>query len=266
MSQPTDQKPTPPPRPAASIVLIRDGAEGLEVFMIERHQGAGLAFSGALVFPGGKVDDADHAAHWHEARPPSGEGPPLPFWIAAVRETFEEAGILLARPRGAGGLIGGSDAARLVAEARVQAASDTAFAELMARAALTPALDHLVHFGHWITPLWAPRRFDTHFFLVGAPHSQDIHLDEGESAAAMWMRPAHVLAEADAGKRSLVAVTRFTLELLDTWRSVEEATSSARRRRVVTVQPTREKRPEGFLLKIPEEAGYVRSELLVTGG
>ncbi len=273
MSQPPEKA---VPRPAASVVMIRDGAQGIEVFMIERHQGAGLAFSGALVFPGGKVDDEDRATGWVDLKRPATNGPDLAFWIAAVRETFEESGILLARRPLSSALIGGDDASRIVAKARATpAASGTAdqsplvradFAALLQGEQLVPAVESLIHFGHWITPPWAPRRFDTHFFLVDAPKTQRVLLDADESAAGMWMRPADVLVEADAGKRSLVAVTRFTLELLDTWSSVDEAMTTARGRRVVTVLPERVETASGLVLRIPKEAGYVRSEMAVVPG
>lgn len=264
------------PRPAASVVMIRDGAQGIEVFMIERHQGAGLAFSGALVFPGGKVDDEDRATGWADLQRPTTGGPNLEFWIAAVRETFEESGILLARRPATSTLIGGDDASRIVAKARATPVTEGSteasplvradFAELLKSENLVPAVEALVHFGHWITPLWAPRRFDTHFFLIDAPKTQRVLLDADESAAGMWMRPADVLVEADAGKRSLVAVTRFTLELLDTWSSVDEAMTAARGRPVVTVLPERVDTENGLVLRIPKEAGYVRSEMAVVQG
>ncbi len=273
MSQPPEKA---APRPAASVVMIRDGAQGIEAFMIERHQGAGLAFSGALVFPGGKVDEEDRAVGWADLQQPTGDVPDLAFWIAAVRETFEESGILLARRPDSRALIGGDDAARIVADARAASTASGSgdpaplaradFADLLQREQLVPAVESLIHFGHWITPPWAPRRFDTHFFLVGAPKTQRVLLDADESAAGMWMRPADVLVEADAGKRSLVAVTRFTLELLDTWASVEEATTAARGRRVVTVLPERVETANGLVLRIPKEAGYVRSEMAVMPG
>ena len=260
----------PQPRPAASIVLVRDCAGGLEVLMMERHRAAAVAFAGALVFPGGKVDAADAGNAWPgldvDAAGPDA-GPDRAFRIAAVRETFEEAGILLARSRdananGGGALVGGSEARRLVDVARSGTASR--FADLLGRERLVPALDALVHFGHWITPLWAPRRFDTHFFLAAAPAGQHLVPDPAEAAALLWMRPADVLAEADAGCRMLVDVTRFTLELLGSWADVATALAAARARRVVTILPTREMLPDGsHLLRIPAAAGYLRSELHV---
>lgn len=258
---------TPPdkssPRPAASIVLIRDGARGLEVYAIERHRIEGMAFSGHLVFPGGKVDAED--GRWSGLAVPAAT-PSLGFWVAAVRETFEEAGILLARPavHPAAPLAGGREAGRIVERARARPQGEIAFADLLAAEGLAPALDELVHFGHWITPAWAPRRFDTHFFLVAAPEGQIADLDVNESASAFWARPADILVDVEAGRHKLVDVTRFTLELLATWGDVAEALAAARRRTIVTVQPIREAGPDGTLmLRIPRNAGYPRWEMPV---
>jgi 8-oxo-dGTP pyrophosphatase MutT (NUDIX family) len=245
---------------------VRDATQGLEVLMVERHRGALVAFSGALVFPGGKVDAEDgELAAAAGARPTA--GPDLPFWIAAVRETFEEAGILLARSTAAAdeaALVPGDQARRIVETARRQAPDAVSFSRLLAEAGLRPALDQLVHFGHWITPLWAPRRFDTHFFLVAAPEGQDLILDARESASAMWIAPESALAEADAGRHTLVDVTRFTLALLATWPDTATALDEARRRPVVTVLPTRRMNADGsHVVQIPREAGYLGHELLV---
>lgn len=315
MAAPSDRASTDTaaPRPAASVVLIRDGGGGLEVLMMERHRAAAVAFAGALVFPGGKVDAEDRAEAARDAA--AGPGAPDPaFRLAAVRETFEEAGILLARalplragsagsmPDGATAMVDAAAARRLVATARSGAGADGdgrqerggrgmsgaggaggekagargagqggagqggagGFGEMLRAAGLSPAVDDLVHFGHWITPLWAPRRFDTHFFLAAAPQDQRIDADAREAAALAWMQPAEVLARADAGRCTLVDVTRFTLELLQLWPSVGEAMRVARGRPVVTVLPVRERMPDGrMLLRIPPEAGYPRSEMVV---
>ena len=264
-----------PTMPAASVVIIRNGAThgkgshgtstgGLEVFMLERHQGSGQTFAGAFVFPGGKVDAEDGAPGWNEllAAPPPAV-PAQAFWIAAVRETFEEAGLLLARRAGAPALVGAADAKRLGDGERGQPrqGQSARFAATIAREKLLLATDHMLHFGHWITPTWQPKRFDTHFFLAAAPLEQRENFDRDESAEGMWIAPAEALAQADAGKRTLVAVTRCTLELLATWGSVEAAVIAARRRKIITVLPTIAETPSGRVLRIPAEAGYVRSEL-----
>ena len=275
--------------PAASVVIIRNGMPqgfkaggkvggqssgnsdlrnpgGLEVFMLERHQGSGQTFAGAFVFPGGKVDAEDAAPGWNAllaATPPA--IPERAFWIAAVRETFEEAGLLIARRQGSTSLIGAADAKRLVAAERGQPrkGQSARFAAMIAHEKLLLATDHMIHFGHWITPTWQPKRFDTHFFLSPAPLEQSENFDRGESAEGVWITPIEALAQADAGQRTLVAVTRCTLELLATWASVEEAVAAARKRKIITVQPYMAETSNGRVLRIPVEAGYVRSELPV---
>ena len=255
----------PPVSPAASVVILRDGAAGIETFMLVRQEGSGMAFSGAFVFPGGKVDKADGTAAWSVHAPATPEIPERSFWIAAIRETFEEAGLLLARTQGGGPLIDAKTAHKIVMAERKSRVGglDTPFIDLVAAHRLTLAVDQMIHFGHWITPAWAPRRFDTHFFLVAAPVTQAGHFDEGESQEGLWIRPADALAEADAGKRTLVPVTRFSLALLASWGSVEEAVSAARKRPIVTVMPKMEKKPDGRILRIPPEAGYLTSEIFM---
>ena len=226
-------------KPAASAVVIRDGTDGLEVFMMERNRGAGMAFSGAFVFPGGKVDAEDHADHWTDLAPNTAAAPDRAFWIAAIRETFEEAGLLLARRPGSEHVVGADDAHRLVMAERgaPRAGRSTRFVEMLMREQLHLAADQMIHFGHWITPTWAPKRFDAHFFLTAAPVEQRENLDSHESSEGLWIRPAAALSEAAAGRRTLVDVTRFTLELLDTWADVPSALAAARQRRIVTCMP-----------------------------
>ncbi len=256
-----------PITPAASIVIIRDGQAGLEVFMMERNQGAGMAFSGHFVFPGGKVDNEDRADVWQRLAPKTATAPDRAFWIASVRETFEEAGLLLARKPGAEHVVGADEARRLVASERDQPRQGRSarFAEMLGREGLELAIDQMIYFGHWITPTWAPKRFDTHFFLTAAPMEQRENFDRTESSEAVWIAPREALRQADAGTRQLVAVTRFKLELLNTWPNVATALAAAGQRKVVTVLPRMEDTPEGKMLKIPPEAGYIRSEMLARG-
>jgi 8-oxo-dGTP pyrophosphatase MutT (NUDIX family) len=249
-----------PVRPAASIVILRDGAEGIETFMLQRNQGEGMAFSGALVFPGGKVDDDDSAPEWQRLAPAQAEVPGHAFWVAGVRETFEEAGFLLARRPPSPDLVDPDTAQQLVEAER---AGRGTFRDLIARENLVLATDQMIHFGHWITPPWAPKRFDTHFFLVAAPVSQHGSHDDGESEEGLWIRPAQALAEAEAGRRTLVPVTRFSLELLASWPSVSTAVAVARKRRILTVMPRLEKRADGRWISIPEEAGYLSTSVFM---
>ena len=257
----------PPVSPAASVVILRDGAAGIETFMLVRQEGSGMAFSGAFVFPGGKVDKADSASAWKTHAPSTPDSPGRPYWIAAIRETFEEAGLLLARGQGAGTLLDARAAHKIVKADRQSRIGglETEFVDLIAAHRLMLAVDQMIHFGHWITPAWAPRRFDTHFFLVAAPVTQLGLFDEAESQEGLWIRPADALAQADAGKRTLVPVTRFSLELLASWGTVEEAVAAARQRRIVTIMPKMEKRDGGRVIQIPEGSGYLSTEVFMPG-
>lgn len=253
------------PVPAASIVIIRDGNAGIEVYMLERHQVPGHAFAGYFVFPGGKVDAEDSSAPWKELAPSPAAHPDHAFWVAAVRETFEEAGLLFARPANSPALVGAEVVDRLSAAERGadRKGRSARFLEAIRNERLQLAADEMVHFGHWITPTWVQKRFDTHFFLAAAPASQRENLDQRESAEGVWISPAEGLRQADEGKRNLVAVTRCTLELLAGWPNVAEAMVAARRRAVVPVQPRMVETAAGKVLRIPVEAGYPRSELPV---
>jgi 8-oxo-dGTP pyrophosphatase MutT (NUDIX family) len=163
----TSQTPQPvTPRLAATLLLLRDGGDGLEVLMVSRHEEAGFA-AGALVFPGGKVDPVDAALAACCPPAPDLDETALVLRIAAIRETFEECGILLARGNGA--LLTAELLAALLTR---HGNADAGFAALVAAAGLELATDHLVPYAHWITPVDRPKRFDTHFFLAPAAHDQ----------------------------------------------------------------------------------------------
>jgi 8-oxo-dGTP pyrophosphatase MutT (NUDIX family) len=248
----SDVKPPPPARPAATVLLLRDGEAGLEVFMVVRHRAIEFA-SGALVFPGGRVEEGDRAIAAATA-----PGAPLgDFRIAAIRETFEECGVLLARPVGAEALLDGGRLA--VIEAAHRAAlnrGELAWEHLLASEALVPAADALVHFAHWVTPASRPKRFDTQFFLAAAPPDQLAVHDGDESVDSVWIRPAQAVAETDAGLRKLVFATRKNLEKLARFASVAEAMEAAAAARVVTVQPEMIRTEAGWRLRIPLAADY----------
>lgn len=256
------------PRPAATILLLRDGPEGIEVFMVVRHHGMDFA-SGALVFPGGRVEDSDHA---FAAR--TDDCPPLPgvaleqmgFRIAAIRETFEECGVLLARPRGSDQLV---DAATLKeVEDRHRAALNAesiTFEDMVRSENLTAATDLLVHFAHWITPADQRKRYDTHFYLAEAPAEHLAVHDGWEAVESIWITPQRALDETDAGKYKLVFATAANLRKLVRSRTVAEAMASARAADVVTVLPRSTRLEDGKrMMHIPEEAGYGGSEFIIT--
>jgi 8-oxo-dGTP pyrophosphatase MutT (NUDIX family) len=250
-------------RPAATILLLRDGREGLEVFMVVRHHAIDFA-SGALVFPGGRVEESD--CQLAEQVDETGLGKEaMAFRIAAIRETFEECGVLLARPRGFGQLIDAPTLKRLEDQHRAALNGGTIdFDTVLASENLAPATDLLVHFAHWITPSHQPKRYDTHFFLAEAPPEQLAVHDGTEAVESIWITPAKALADTEAGRFKLVFATAKNLEKLARSRSVKDALDAARASTVVTVQP-RASRLEGTrrVLHIPAEADYGGSEFIV---
>jgi len=254
-------------RPAATILLLRDGADGIEVFMVVRHQAIDFA-SGALVFPGGRVEDADHdIAAQLPAKRGSGRAkdPTLPFRIAAIRETFEECGVLLARPLGSDDLIDAPTLKRLDDQHRAALnGGSIGFDMVLESEGLVPAPDLLVHFAHWITPVNQPKRYDTHFFLAEAPAEHLAVHDGYEAVDSIWITPQQALQDAEAGRFRLVFATAKNLEKLGRSGTVHDAMQAARASTIVTVQP-RGTRLEGTkrLLRIPAEADYGGSEFIV---
>ena len=240
-------------RPASTVLLVRDGASGLEVFMVVRHHKIDFA-SGALVFPGGSVDPGDFTvaadpAHWTADATLDERGRALR--VAAIRETFEECGVLLARPRGSTALVDRARCAAIAAKA-----PGPSFAELLATEDLSLALDALTPFAHWITPPVMPKRFDTHFYIVAAPPDQIALHDGSESVDSTWINPLRALTDADAGTYTMVFATRLNVRMLGESRDVASAVATARARRVVTVEPKAVKSEAGLTLTIPREAGY----------
>jgi 8-oxo-dGTP pyrophosphatase MutT (NUDIX family) len=243
-------------KPSATILLVRDGARGMEVFMVQRHHQIDFA-TGAMVFPGGKVDEADAdpalATRVHGA-PGDAE---RAIQVAAIRETFEEAGVLLARPRGAREIVPGPRLAEIEARHRKPLqAGERSLRELVEAEDLSLATDLLVPFAHWITPVFMPKRFDTHFFVVAAPLDQLALHDGGESVDSVWIRPADARAEQAAGRRTIIFPTLMQLQKLGRSDRVADALQAARSAPIVTVLPRVEERPGGRTLVIPAEAGY----------
>lgn len=225
---PAGAAPLAMPRPAATLLLLRDSPAGLEVFMVVRNRQIDFA-GGAMVFPGGRVDPADAAL---------GD----PFRIAAIREGFEESGILLARRGGV--MLGAHELPR-----------DRPFGALLAEHGLAPATDALAHIAHWITPVDMPKRFDTHFFAAEAPSAQIARHDGGEAVEGLWLSPQEALRAADEERATLVFATRLNLMKLARHRRVADALADAGP--VVTVQPEPFTGPDGAKwMRIPEEAGY----------
>lgn len=239
--------PIPPALPAATILVVRDSLAGIEVLMVRRHGNSSFA-AGALVFPGGKVDESDHAL---AARcPPAAL---LPYRVAAIRETWEEAGVLLARRPGAPHLLDHADVPN------PRDAGD--FAGVLARQGFELASDRLTHFAHWITPAAEPRRFDTQFFIAAAPTGQQAVADGYETLDCQWITPADAIREADAGRALIVFPTRLNLLKLSRSRDVADAHDRAGREPVVTVQPDMFNDGDQRVIRIGADTGYDVTEM-----
>ena len=254
-----------PVRPAATVLILRDGGEGIEAFMVVRHRAIEFA-AGALVFPGGKVDPGDADGDWGALAPVLATPPMRPGYVAAARESFEEAGLMLARRQAAPDLLSAEETHELVDRHRANLiAGKLSFLDIVRRERLTLATDLMVPFAHWITPEGVPKRFDTHFLLVAAPVNQLGAHDGCESIEGLWIRPQQALAEAEAGSRTLVFATQMNLAKLARYATVAEAIAAARASPVVTVTPQVERLCGGRRrLRIPAEAGYGVSEIVVT--
>ncbi|HVR30253.1 MAG TPA: NUDIX domain-containing protein [Thermoanaerobaculia bacterium] len=274
------------PRNAASVILLRDAPRGPEVFMVERHASARFV-GGAHVFPGGRVDpeDADAAdlcaglddeeASRRLHLPQGG----LAYYVAAIRECFEEAGVLLAHGRASGsglthGRAGGPGRAygtggrrpdetaehadaELRELRRALNAGEVGFLELARHEDVRLATDRMHYWAHWITPEASPIRFDTRFFLSTVARDQAAAHHDAELAGSEWIRPAEALAKAESGEWTMILPTLRTLGTLLAFRNVAEAEEAGRRRReVATLEPRILRRPEGIQVVLPGDEGW----------
>jgi recombination protein RecT len=215
MVRPTQQLYPPrtpaPLRPAATVLLLRDSPNGPEVLMTRRSTTASFA-PGAFVFPGGGIDAADEAAHPQAQRRPSQSETHLTQAIAAIRESFEELGVLLAR-HADGRWAGADDIAALDRHAP--------FVAQCAARGLTLAADQVFVLAHWITDRDLPRRFDVPFLVARMPAGQTPVADEREQFEPVWVRPADALARHANGDFYIIFPTIRTLERLQGFATVE---------------------------------------------
>lgn len=228
-----------PVRDAATVLVLRDSPEGLEVLMLQRARAAAFA-GGAHVFPGGAVDPLDGASELAErCRGVTDElasarlGLPaggLAFYAAAVRECFEESGILLAeRSDGSPAVSDDAGRRRLADHRHALNQGSATFDEVCRAEALELTTDRMEYFSHWITPVGAPRRFDTRFFVAEAPAGQAAVHDEGETIASRWIRPADALAFHTEGTFDLLLPTLENLTVLGRFGSAGEVLEASRR-------------------------------------
>lgn len=251
--------------PAATILIARDSADGPEVFMVVRHHEIDFA-SGALVFPGGKVDkpDFDPALRAHVINAEAYDDEALAMRIGGIREAFEECGILLAREKGADGFVSASRLRALEGwrdRFNNRDATMLAFAEAEN---LEFAVDALGHFAHWVTPDVMKKRFDTHFFIAHAPADHIGAHDGSESVDSIWITAAQALTDAKAKKRTVIFPTMMNLQKFGKFDTVDDALAACGD--VVTVKPFVEIEGEKKYLRIQANAGYGDPKMDVTKG
>jgi len=225
-------------RDAATVMILRDGDAGVEVFMLKRNLNSDFV-GGAYVFPGGAVDPADREVDLEpvcEGRSdveasrrlgiPSGG---LAFWVAAIRESFEEAGVLLAYDD-SDRIVDLDDSAGVDRWAEHRIAVDNGERQLIDvchSEGLRLAVDAMHYFGHWITPEGAPRRYDTRFFLAAAPTNQTPLHDDHEVIANEWLRPADGLARVESGELTMMPPTMASLRAVARFATAADALAAA---------------------------------------
>lgn len=230
------------PLPAATVTLVRDTAQGLEVLLLQRNHQSGF-MPGMFLFPGGAVDPEDTAPEMcerccglDEARAGAVLGMAqgaLAYWAAAIRECFEEAGVLLAYGA-AGGMVklDQTEMRERYAAYRAQVnGGERAFVDVLRAEGLQLAVDRLAYFSHWITPVGAPRRYDTRFFVAAAPGEQDALHDNRETIHHVWMAPGAALDRHRRGEYKMRSPTVKTLEDFAAYDTAERLIAAMRERR-----------------------------------
>lgn len=235
--------------------------------MVTRHHKIDFA-SGALVFPGGKLDPQDSEAALLQTCDGQGlDDEALAVRICGIRETFEEAGVLLARDNVSGKILSGEHCADLALRYREALhGGDVSLLEIIQKENLTLACDQLTLFARWVTPTFFSRRFDAFFFLAEAPKDQVASHDDIESTDSVWTTPAGAIAEADEGRKTVVFATRMNLQKLAGFDSTEALIKRTLENEIVTVEPGIEDKDGDVTYTIPIEAGYGLSEYTEFGG
>lgn len=231
-----------PVRPAATVLLVRDAdGGGVEVFMLRRTFSAAFA-SGMFVFPGGKVDEVDGLddiaalcdglTDQHASSLLGLESGGLAYWVACIRECFEEAGVLLARHEDTGHVVRFDDPvvqSKFAAERHNIHDGSLALLDLCRREGLRLTTDEIHYVSHWITPVGEKRRFDTRFFIARAPHAQEPLHDDGETIESFWIKPEEAMARAHERDLMLMPPTRANIEFLLGHDSADSVLSAAAR-------------------------------------
>jgi 8-oxo-dGTP pyrophosphatase MutT (NUDIX family) len=248
-------------------MLVR-GDPKLEVFMLRRSLEAPF-MGGAYVFPGGAVDGEDRAPELlarcegrDDAEASVALGLPtggLGFWVAAIREAFEEAGVLLARSAATRLPVDFDDparAARIDSTRRAVGRGEHSFVQMVQEEDLVLDVGALHLFSHWITPAGAPRRYDTWFFVAAAPYGHAYRHDDRETVASVWIRPGDALDRAEDGELELILPTIRNLEQLARFPSARDLLDAVRDANSRSAQPSMLGGASGARIALPIDLGY----------
>jgi 8-oxo-dGTP pyrophosphatase MutT (NUDIX family) len=256
-------------RDAATVMLVRDGSAGdLEVFMLRRNLNSDFV-GGAYVFPGGAVDEADRHADLEavcEGRSDDQasallgvDAGGLAYWVAAVRESFEEAGVLVALDA-AGQIISFADdevAERFRVHRKAVDTGETRLLDVCRLENLRIAADQIHYFSHWITPEGPPRRYDTRFFVAAAPPEQVPLHDDRETIANLWVNPNDALERHQRGELDLIFPTIKNLEAIGGFATARDLLDAAAAiNEVPTILPRITKGVDGVRILLPGDPGY----------
>jgi 8-oxo-dGTP pyrophosphatase MutT (NUDIX family) len=251
------------PRPASTVLILREGDE-LEVLMLRRNLQSDFV-GGAYVFPGGGVDENDAAlADYVEgvddesasARLGLRSGA-LAYYAAALRELFEEAGLLVVCDEGGAGVVLSERTAQRVREHRAAMnARHAHLVELLEEFAWRLDARSMHYLAHWVTPVGPPRRYDTRFFVVAAPAGQVAAHDEGETVAARWVSPREALAAHERGELEMIFPTIRTLQEIAHFSSVAQILEHAASSRPERREPRLIERNGTLVPVLPGDPGY----------
>jgi 8-oxo-dGTP pyrophosphatase MutT (NUDIX family) len=248
------------PRQAATVLLLRNGVPGLEVYLLRRTKGMPFA-GGMTAYPGGGVDprDGDTEIAWVGPSPAEwakafgcDERTARELVCAAVREMFEEAGVLLAGDSQTGAVVPDVSGDDWEEQRQALLARDLSLAELLAGRGLALRSDLLRPFAHWITPPAETRRYDTKFFAAALPVGQEARHVSGEADEASWLTPSAALAELSAGARPMLPPTTHTLGQLEPFPDVAAALAGSPPEPLQPISPTFEKTPDGTWAVLPD--------------
>ena len=256
------------PRHASTVVLLRDAPGGMQAYLLRRTLTMAFA-AGMYVFPGGSVDPRDEMlddAAWVGPAPADWAGLltaderlAKALVCAAVRETFEESGVLLAGS-GPDDVVADTTGDDWEADRLALIARDLSFAAMLARRGLVLRADLLRPWAHWITPEFEPKRFDTRFFVAALPQGQRTRDVGGEADRVAWVRPQDALAAAESGEMGMLPPTAFTLSEVAAYDDVAGVLAAGDARDIRPVLPKVVIDGEDARLLLPHDAGYPRDE------